>query len=48
MRNYKKSLKNIDAQLAQFKLVKKGEGVLSTQKTGIPLLDKYLPQEESK
>jgi hypothetical protein len=46
--NYKKSLKNIDAQLAQFKLVKNGEGVLSTQKTGIPLLDKYLPQEESK
>ena len=46
--NYKKSLKNIDAQLAQFKLVKKGEGAPSTQKTGIPLLDKYLPQEESK
>ena len=46
--NYKFAIKNIDDQLAQFKLVKKGEGAPSTQKTGIPLLDKYLPQEESK
>ena len=46
--NYKKALKNIDDELSQFKLVKKGENPPSTQKTGIPLLDKYLPQEESK
>lgn len=46
--NYKFALKNIDDQLNQFKLVKKGESAPSTRKTGIPLLDKYLPQEESK
>ena len=46
--NYKFALESIDKQLAQFKLVKKGESAPSTQKTGIPLLDKYLPQEESK
>jgi hypothetical protein len=41
--NYKKSLKNIDAQLAQFKLVKKGEG--APTKTGVPLIDKWLPTD---
>ena len=46
--NYKFALESIDKQLAQFKLVEKGKTQPSTQKTGIPLLDKYLPQEESK
>jgi hypothetical protein len=40
--NYKSALKNIDDQLSQFKLVKKGESTPSTQKTGNPLIDKYL------
>ena len=47
--NYKRALTNIDTQLAQFKLVKKGESAPTTAKTGDPLIDKYLfPQTESK
>jgi hypothetical protein len=47
--NYKVALRNIDAQLAQFKLVKKGESASTATKTGDPLIDKYLfPQAESK
>ena len=47
--NYEIALRQIDNQLAQFKLVKKGETPPSTQKTGDPLIDKYLfPQTESK
>ncbi len=44
--NYKKSLKNIDAQLAQFKLVKKGES--APTKTGNPLVDKWLSTDAEK
>jgi hypothetical protein len=40
--NYKTAVKNIDDQLAQFKLVKKGETSPPVQKTGNPLIDKYL------
>jgi len=46
--NYKFALESIDKQLAQFKLVEKGKTQPSRQKTGNPLLDKYLSQEESK
>ena len=47
--NYKIALENIDKQLGQFKLVKKGETTPSAQKTGNPLIDKYLfPQAENK
>jgi hypothetical protein len=47
--NYKTALRNIDDQLSQFKLVKKGESAPATQKTGNPLIDKYLfPQVENK
>jgi hypothetical protein len=47
--NYKIALENIDNQLSQFKLVKKGETAPAAQKTGNPLIDKYLfPQAESK
>jgi hypothetical protein len=47
--NYKVALRQIDTQLGQFKLVKKGESAPSTTKTGDPLIDKYLfPQAESK
>lgn len=47
--NYKVALENIDNQLSQFKLVKKGETAPSAQKTGDPLIDKYLfPKAESK
>jgi hypothetical protein len=47
--NYKFALKNIDDQLDQFKLVKKGEVAPTATKTGDPLIDKYLfPQAESK
>ena len=46
--NYKFALENIDKQLAQFKLIEKGKTQPSTRKTGIPLLDKYLPEEENK
>jgi hypothetical protein len=47
--NYKVALRNIDSQLAQFKLVKKGESAPTATKTGNPLIDKYLfPQAESK
>jgi hypothetical protein len=46
--NYKKSLKNIDAQLAQFKLVKKGEKTPTATKTGNPLVDKWLSTDAEK
>ena len=47
--NYKVAVRNIDSQLAQFKLVKKGEKAPTATKTGDPLIDKYLfPQAESK
>jgi hypothetical protein len=47
--NYKVALRQIDTQLGQFKLVKKGESAPTTAKTGDPLIDKYLfPQAESK
>ena len=46
--NYKFAIKNIDDQLAQFKLVKKGETPLSPQKTGNPLVDKWLPTDAEK
>ena len=47
--NYKVEIRNIDSQLAQFKLVKKGEKAPTATKTGDPLIDKYLfPQAESK
>ena len=47
--NYKVAIRNIDSQLAQFKLVKKGEKAPTATKTGDPLIDKYLfPQAESK
>lgn len=47
--NYKIALENIDNQLAQFKLVKKGEAAPTATKTGDPLIDKYLfPKAESK
>jgi hypothetical protein len=46
--NYKIALRNIDDQLAQFKLVKKGETQSSTQKTGNPLVDKWLSTDAEK
>ena len=46
--NYKFALKNIDDQLDQFKLVKKGETPSSTQKTGNPLVDKWLSTDAEK
>jgi hypothetical protein len=47
--NYKVALRQIDTQLGQFKLVKKGESAPTATKTGDPLIDKYLfPQAESK
>jgi hypothetical protein len=46
--NYKFALKNIDEQLDQFKLVKKGETQPSTQKTGNPLVDKWLSTDAEK
>jgi len=47
--NYKVALRQIDDQLGQFKLVKKGETAPTATKTGDPLIDKYLfPQAESK
>jgi hypothetical protein len=47
--NYKVALRQIDDQLGQFKLVKKGESAPTPTKTGDPLIDKYLfPQAESK
>ena len=44
--NYKKSLKNIDAQLAQFKLVKKGESAPSSTSSDDDLINKYRPAEK--
>ena len=47
--NYKVALRQIDTQLGQFKLVKKGETTPPSQKTGDPLIDKYLfPKAENK
>jgi hypothetical protein len=47
--NYKVALRQIDTQLGQFKLVKKGESAPTATKTGDPLIDKYLfPQAENK
>jgi hypothetical protein len=47
--NYKVALRNIDSQLAQFKLVKKGEKTPTATKTGNPLVDKWLSTDaESK
>jgi hypothetical protein len=46
--NYKFAIKNIDDQLAQFKLVKKGEGAPTTTKTGNPLVDKWLSTDAEK
>ena len=46
--NYKFALESIDKQLAQFKLVKKGETQPSTQKTGNPLVDKWLSTDAEK
>ena len=43
--NYKKALKNIDDELSQFKLVKKGESTPTATKTGVPLIDKWLPPD---
>ena len=43
--NYKSALKNIDDQLSQFKLVKKGESTPTATKTGVPLIDKWLPPD---
>lgn len=44
--NYKKSLKNIDSQLAQFKLVKKGEKPSSSTSSDDALIKKYVPLEK--
>ena len=46
--NYKFALKNIDDQLSQFKLVKKGEGAPTATKTGNPLVDKWLSTDAEK
>jgi hypothetical protein len=46
--NYKVALRNIDAQLAQFKLVKKGEKAPTATKTGNPLVDKWLSTDAEK
>jgi hypothetical protein len=46
--NYKVALRNIDSQLAQFKLVKKGEKAPTTTKTGNPLVDKWLSTDAEK
>jgi hypothetical protein len=46
--NYKFALKNIDDQLAQFKLVKKGESAPTATKTGNPLVDKWLSTDAEK
>jgi hypothetical protein len=46
--NYKVALRNIDSQLAQFKLVKKGEKAPAATKTGNPLVDKWLSTDAEK
>jgi hypothetical protein len=46
--NYKVALRNIDSQLAQFKLVKKGEKAPTATKTGNPLVDKWLSTDAEK
>ena len=44
--NYKVALRNIDAQLAQFKLVKKGEKPSSSTSSDDALINKYVPSEK--
>ena len=46
--NYKVAVRNIDSQLAQFKLVKKGEKAPTATKTGNPLVDKWLSTDAEK
>jgi hypothetical protein len=46
--NYKVALRQIDTQLGQFKLVKKGETTPPSQKTGNPLVDKWLSTDAEK
>ena len=46
--NYKVAIRNIDSQLAQFKLVKKGEKAPTSTKTGNPLVDKWLSTDAEK
>jgi hypothetical protein len=43
--NYKVALRNIDSQLAQFKLVKKGEKPSSPTSSDDALINKYVPSE---
>ena len=44
--NYKVAVRNIDAQLAQFKLVKKGEKPSSSTSSDDALINKYVPSEK--
>jgi hypothetical protein len=44
--NYKIALRNIDSQLAQFKLVKKGESAPSSTSSDDALINKYRPVEK--
>ena len=44
--NYKVALRNIDSQLAQFKLVKKGESAPSSTSSDDDLINKYRPAEK--
>jgi hypothetical protein len=44
--NYKVALRNIDSQLAQFKLVKKGESAPSSTSSDDALINKYRPVEK--
>jgi len=44
--NYKVALRNIDSQLAQFKLVKKGEKPSSPISSDDALINKYVPSEK--
>ena len=46
--NYKVALRQIDDQLGQFKLVKKGESAPTATKTGNPLVDKWLSTDAEK
>jgi hypothetical protein len=44
--NYKVAVRNIDSQLAQFKLVKKGEKPSSPTSSDDALINKYIPSEK--
>jgi hypothetical protein len=44
--NYKVAIRNIDSQLAQFKLVKKGEKPSSSTSSDDALINKYVPSEK--